>query len=603
MNALTLVFVTLCIFALAYRYYGIFLATKVLNVDAERVPPAIAMADGHDYHKTNKFVLFGHHFAAIAAAGPLLGPVLAAQFGWLPGTLWIIIGCVLGGAVHDMVVLFASVRYKGKSLAHIAENEIGRRAGTVAGFAILFILILTLAGLSIGVVNALFNSPWGTFTVLMTMPIALYMGVHMYILRKGDVLGASIIGVVALFLTLLAGPYVAANPTLARWLTLTKNQLGIIIPAYGFIASALPVWLLLCPRDYLSTYLKLGVIIMLVGGIAWVHPTLVNAPVTQYIHGGGPIIPGTVYPFIFITIACGALSGFHAIIGTGTTPKMIASEKDILFVGYGAMLVEGVVAIMALIAASVLMPSDYFAINAVPKAYAALHMTPVHLPALSQAVGEQLQGRPGGAVSLAVGMSYIFSSIPFMKHLAAYWYHFAIMFEAVFILTAVDTGTRVGRYMLQEMLGKVWPKFDEKKWMPGIIVTSLLFTTAWGYLVYTGDISTIWPLFGMANQLLATCALIVGTTMLIRHGKARYAWTTAVPGLFMVPVTFMAGVQNILYNYLPKGLWLLVVFSVVLMILMAIVFVEAFIKWFQLLNIKDFIKDRHGVLVLAETEE
>ncbi|WP_306600030.1 carbon starvation protein A [Geothrix sp. 21YS21S-2] len=603
MNALTLVFVTLCIFALAYRYYGIFLATKVLNVDADRVPPAIALADGHDYHKTNKFVLFGHHFAAIAAAGPLLGPVLAAQFGWLPGTLWIIIGCVLGGAVHDMVVLFASVRYKGKSLAHIAENEIGRRAGTVAGFAILFILILTLAGLSIGVVNALFNSPWGTFTVLMTMPIALYMGVHMYILRKGDVLGASIIGVVALFLTLLAGPYVAANPTLARWLTLTKNQLGIIIPAYGFIASALPVWLLLCPRDYLSTYLKLGVIIMLVGGIAWVHPNLVNAPVTQYIHGGGPIIPGTVYPFIFITIACGALSGFHAIIGTGTTPKMIASEKDILFVGYGAMLVEGVVAIMALIAASVLMPSDYFAINAVPKAYAALHMTPVHLPALSQAVGEQLQGRPGGAVSLAVGMSYIFSSIPFMKHLAAYWYHFAIMFEAVFILTAVDTGTRVGRYMLQEMLGKVWPKFDEKKWMPGIIVTSLLFTTAWGYLVYTGDISTIWPLFGMANQLLATCALIVGTTMLIRHGKARYAWTTAVPGLFMVPVTFMAGVQNILYNYLPKGLWLLVVFSVVLMVLMAIVFVEAFIKWFQLLNVKDFIKDRHGVLVLAETEE
>jgi len=603
MNALTLVFVTLCIFALAYRYYGIFLATKVLNIDADRTTPAVALADGHDYHKTNKFVLFGHHFAAIAAAGPLLGPVLAAQFGWLPGTLWIIIGCVLGGAVHDMVVLFASVRYKGKSLAHIAENEIGKRAGTVAGFAILFILILTLAGLSIGVVNALFNSPWGTFTVLMTMPIALYMGVHMYILFKGDVLGASIIGVVALFLTLLAGPYVAANPTWAHWLTLSKNQLGIIIPAYGFVASALPVWLLLCPRDYLSTYLKLGVIIMLVGGIAWVHPTLVNAPVTQYIHGGGPIIPGTVYPFIFITIACGALSGFHAIIGTGTTPKMIASEKDILFVGYGAMLVEGVVAIMALIAASVLMPSDYFAINAMPKAYALLHMTPIHLPALGAAVGEQLQGRPGGAVSLAVGMSYIFSSIPWMKHLAAYWYHFAIMFEAVFILTAVDTGTRVGRYMLQEMLGKVWPRFDEKKWMPGIIVTSLLFTGAWGYLVYTGDISTIWPLFGMANQLLATCALIVGTTMLIRHGKARYAWTTAVPGLFMVPVTFMAGVQNILYNYLPKGLWLLVVFSVVLMILMAIVFVEAFIKWYQLLNIKELIADRHGEMVLLETEE
>ena len=603
MNALTLVFVTLCIFALAYRYYGLFLATKVLNIDADRTTPAIALADGHDYHKTNKWVLFGHHFAAIAAAGPLLGPVLAAQFGWLPGTLWIIIGCVLGGAVHDMVVLFASVRYQGKSLAHIAEEEIGKRAGVVASFAILFILILTLAGLSIGVVNALFNSPWGTFTVLATIPIALYMGVHLYILRKGDVAGASIIGVVLLLLALLAGPYVAANPTWVRLLTLSRHQLAVIIPLYGFAASVLPVWLLLCPRDYLSTYLKMGVIVMLIGGIAYVHPTLVMPSLTPYIHGGGPVIPGSVFPFIFITIACGALSGFHAIIGTGTTPKMIATEKDILFVGFGAMLVEGVVALMALIAACVLLPSDYFAINALPKAYAALHMVPVHLPELGRAVGEQLQGRPGGAVSLAVGMSYIFSSIPFMKHLAAYWYHFAIMFEAVFILTAVDTGTRVGRYMLQEMLGKVWPRFEEKKWMPGILFTSGIFTLSWGYLVYTGEISTIWPLFGMANQLLATCALIVGTTMLIRHDKLRYAWTTAVPGIFMIPVCFTAGYQNIVYNYMPRGLWLLVTFSVVLMVLMAIVFVEAFIKWAQLLRIRERISDRHGELVLAETEE
>jgi carbon starvation protein len=578
------VFVSLCVFALAYRYYGLFLANRVLGVDPNRTPPSITMEDGHDYHKTNRYVLFGHHFAAIAAAGPLLGPVLAAQFGWLPGALWIIIGCVLGGAVHDMVVLFASVRYQGKSLAHIAECEIGRRAGIVASFAILFILVLTLAGLSIGVVNALFHSPWGTFTVLATMPIALYMGVHMYILRKGDIAGASIIGVVLLGLTLLAGPYVAASPTWIRWLDLSKHQLAIIIPAYGFIASALPVWLLLCPRDYLSTYLKLGVIIMLVGGIAYVHPHLQMQATTVFVHGGGPVIPGSVFPFIFITIACGALSGFHAIIGTGTTPKMIASEGDILFVGYGAMLVEGVVAIMALIAACVLVPSDYFAINAVPKAYAALHMVPVNLPALGREVGEQLQGRPGGAVSLAVGMSYVFSAIPFMKKLAAYWYHFAIMFEAVFILTAVDTGTRVGRYMLQEMLGWVWPRFDEKKWIPGIVITSLAFTLAWGYLVYTGDISTIWPLFGMANQLLATCALIVGTTMLIRHGKARYAWTTALPGLFMVPVTFTAGIENIVSNYMPKGLWLLVVFSVVLMLLMGVVFVEAFVQWYRLLG-------------------
>ncbi|HEY3399892.1 MAG TPA: carbon starvation CstA family protein, partial [Geothrix sp.] len=417
MNALTLVFATLCIFALAYRYYGIFLATKVLQVDSDRVTPAIAMADGHDYHKTNKFVLFGHHFAAIAAAGPLLGPVLAAQFGYLPGTLWIIIGCVLGGAVHDLVVLFASVRHKGKSLSLIAENEIGKRAGIVASFAILFILTLTLAGLSIGVVNALFNSPWGTFTVLATIPIALFMGVYLYVIRKGDVMGASIIGVGLLFLTLLAGPYVAANPTWAKLLTLSRNQLAVIIPVYGFAASALPVWLLLCPRDYLSTYMKLGVIIMLVGGIAFVHPKLVMPAVTPYIHGGGPIIPGSVFPFIFITIACGALSGFHAIIGTGTTPKMLANEKDMLFVGYGAMLVEGVVAIMALIAACVLIPSDYFAINTTAAAYAKLGMSPVHLPELAKAVGEQLQGRPGGAVSLAVGMSYIFSSVPFMTKL------------------------------------------------------------------------------------------------------------------------------------------------------------------------------------------
>jgi len=603
MNALTLVFATLCIFALAYRYYGIFLATKVLQVDSDRVTPAIAMADGHDYHKTNKFVLFGHHFAAIAAAGPLLGPVLAAQFGYLPGTLWIIIGCVLGGAVHDLVVLFASVRHKGKSLSLIAENEIGKRAGIVASFAILFILTLTLAGLSIGVVNALFNSPWGTFTVLATIPIALFMGIYLYVIRKGDVMGASIIGVGLLFLTLLAGPYVAANPTWAKLLTLSRNQLAVIIPVYGFAASALPVWLLLCPRDYLSTYLKLGVIIMLVGGIAFVHPKLVMPAVTPYIHGGGPIIPGSVFPFIFITIACGALSGFHAIIGTGTTPKMLANEKDMLFVGYGAMLVEGVVAIMALIAACVLIPSDYFAINTTAAAYAKLGMSPVHLPELAKAVGEQLQGRPGGAVSLAVGMSYIFSSVPFMTKLTSYWYHFAIMFEAVFILTAVDTGTRVGRYMLQEMLGKIWPKFDEKKWMPGILITSLMFTCAWGYLVYTGDIQTIWPLFGMANQLLATCALIVGTTMLIRLGKAKYAWVTALPGIFMIPVCLAAGYQNIVHNYMPKGLWLLVIFSVVLVVLMTIVFVEAFIKWYQLLKIRGKVADKYGELVLAEVEE
>ena len=603
MNAVTLVFVALCVFAIAYRFYGLFIANRVLGVKNERVTPAVALADGHDYHKTNKFVLFGHHFAAIAAAGPLLGPVLAAQFGYLPGALWIIVGCVFAGAVHDMVVLFASVRHKGKSLSLIAEHEIGKAAGTLASFAVLFILILTLAGLSIAVVNALFESAWGTFTVACTIPIALLMGLYLYKIRPGDVAGASVIGVVLLFLALLAGPHVAANPDLARWFTFSRPTIALLIPVYGFVASVLPVWMLLCPRDYLSTYLKLGTIVMLVAGIFVVHPQLQMPAVTQWVGGGGPIIPGKVFPFIFITIACGALSGFHAVIGTGTTPKMIANEREIAFVGYGAMLVEGVVAIMALVAACVLVPADYFAINTAAPAFAKLGLAPVHLSELAQEVGEKLQGRPGGAVSLAVGMAYIFSAVPFMKGLASYWYHFAIMFEAVFILTAVDTGTRVGRYMLQEMLGKVVPKLDEKKWMPGIILTSFLFTGAWGYLVYTGDIASIWPLFGMSNQLLATSALIICTTMLIRMGKARYAWVSAVPGIFMIPVTMTAGYLNVTTNYLPKGDWLKVVLSVTLMILMALVFIEAFRKWFELLQVKQLVKDKYGEPVLADVEE
>jgi carbon starvation protein len=586
MNALTLVFVALCVFALAYRYYGLFIARKVLVIDPKRATPAVALEDGHDYHATNRYVIFGHHFAAIAAAGPLLGPVLAAQFGFLPGALWIIIGAVVAGAVHDMVVLFASMRYDGQSLSYIAEKLIGKRAGTVASFAILFILTLTLAGLSIAVVNAMFSSPWGAWTVFCTIPIALLMGVYMHMIRPGDVTGGSIMGAILLFLAVITGPYVAEHPTLSSWLTLSKNQLAIFIPIYGFLASVLPVWLLLCPRDYLSTYLKLGTIAMLAVGIFIVRPDLNMVAVTKYVHGGGPIVPGSVFPFLFITIACGAISGFHAIIGTGTTPKMVSSESDIPFVGYGAMLAEGFVAIMALIAACVLVPADYFAINAAPAVYAKLGMTPVHLPDLGAAVGEQLQGRPGGAVSLAVGMAYIFSSIPYMQGLMGYWYHFAIMFEAVFILTAVDTGTRVGRYLLQEMIGKVVPKFQEKKWIPGIIVTSFLFTFAWGYLVYTGDISTIWPLFGMSNQLLATCGLIVGTTLIIAMGRKKYAWITAVPGLFMVPVTMTAGYLNIVDNFMPKGLWLLVTLSVILMVLMGMVFIEAFKKWYDLLSIE-----------------
>jgi carbon starvation protein len=429
------------------------------------------------------------------------------------------------------------------------------------------------------------------------------MGIYMHNIRPGDIKGMSIIGVVLLLISLLAGPYIAADPTLAKMFTFSKKELSIIIPAYGFFASVLPVWFLLVPRDYLSTYLKIGTIAALALGIVFVHPEFHMPAVTEYFYGGGPVIPGAAFPFLFITIACGALSGFHAIIGSGTTPKMIANEKDILFVGYGAMLTEGFVAIMALIAACVLVPADYFAINAAPAAFAKLGIATVNLPELATQVGEQVQGRPGGAVSLAVGMAYIFSAVPFMKGMMAYWYHFAIMFEAVFILTAVDAGTRVGRYLLQEMLGKVYKPFADNSWTPGIIITSALFTGSWGYLVYTGDISTIWPLFGMANQLLASCALIVGTTMLIRLGKARYAYVTAVPGLFVYPIVMWAGYMNITGNYLPKQLYLLSSLSMLLMFLITIVFIAAFRRWHSLLRIEDTVTDQYGDKVLSLVTE
>jgi len=603
MNALTLVFAALCVFAIGYRFYGIFFTQKVLGINDARLTPAVTMADGHDYVKTNKYVLFGHHFAAIAAAGPLIGPVLAAQFGYLPGALWILVGCVLGGCVHDTVVLFASVRHKGRSLAYIASQEVGKATGSVAGFAVLFILLLTLAGLSIAVVNAMHNSPWGTFTVFATIPIAIIMGVYMQHAPGGGVVGGSVIGVVLLALAIIVGPYIASSPFWSSIFNMSRPTIAVTIPVYGFVASVLPVWLLLCPRDYLSTYLKVGTIGALAIGIFWVHPQLVMPALTAFDAGGGPIIHGPVFPFLFITIACGALSGFHAIIGSGTTPKMLDSEHNLLFVGFGAMLMEGFVAIMALIAACVLVPADYFAINTPVAVFAKLGMTPVDLNSLAQAVGENIQGRPGGAVSLAVGMAHIFSSIPVMSHLMAYWYHFAIMFEAVFILTAVDAGTRVGRFFLQEMIGQVIPKFREKHWVPGILFTSAIFTFAWGYFVYTGNISTIWPLFGMSNQLLAAVSLLIGTTMIIRMGRARYAWTTAVPGLAMVGITFWAGYLQVTVTYLPKGLYLLASLAVIILVLMAIVIVGTVRRWMELLGIKTPVVDNYGDKVLEVVPE
>ena len=602
MNALTLVFVSLCVFAIAYRFYGLFIANKVLGLRADRPTPADTCGDGIDYVKTNKYVLFGHHFAAIAAAGPLLGPVLAAQFGFLPGALWIIIGCVLGGGVHDMVVLFASTRHKGKSLAKIAESEVGKTVGIVASFAFLFILILTLAGLSIAVLNALFESFWGVFVVAATIPIAIFMGIWMYKIRPGDVKTASIFGVALLALAIYAGGAIEPGSALAQMLKLTKHQIAVAIPAYAFCASVLPVWFLLAPRDYLSTYLKIATIVTLAVGIVFVHPELKMPALTQFEGGGGPVIPGSVFPFVFITIACGAISGFHAIIATGTTPKMLGSEMDIPFVGYGAMLTEGFVAVMALIAACVLIPADYFAINSAPAAFAKLGMPTVELDRLAMEVQEKIQGRPGGAVSLAVGMAYIFDSIPYMKGLMKYWYHFAIMFEAVFILTAVDAGTRVGRFILQEMFGKVVPKFSETHWVPGIIISGGIFTFMWGYLVYTGDIATIWPLFGLSNQLLASSALIIVTSMLIRMGKAKYMWVTAAPGIFLAFVTMYAGYLNVTTVYLPKKLYLLATLAIVVMILMVVVIVGTFRRWNELLKIKERVKDVWGDMVVAPIE-
>ena len=602
MNALTLVFVAFCVFAIGYRFYGIFLANKVLKLDNSRTTPAVKFADGHDYVATNKNVLFGHHFAAIAAAGPLVGPVLAAQFRFLPGALWILIGCVLGGAVHDMVVLFASIRHKGQSLATIASKEIDPVTGTVAGFAVLFILVLTLAGLSLACISAMYEAPWSLFVVVITIPIAIIMGL---IMRSGPnkVALASIVGIVLLVVGIIAGNPLMKPDVLGWAFDWEKPTVALGIVIYGFFASVLPVWLLLVPRDYLSTYLKIGTILMLALGIVFVHPNILMPPITEFVNGGGPVIGGPVLPFIFITIACGAISGFHAIIGTGTTPKMVANEREILFVGYGAMLTEGFVAIMALIAACTLMPGDYFAINSNPANFAALAANHPELATTEvihkygEIIGgssEYLLNRPGGAVSLAVGMAHIFHQLPFMSELLAYWYNFAVMFEAVFILTAIDAGTRVGRFFLQEMAGKVIPRFNDKNWTPGVIISSFIFTFMWGYLAYTGDVQSIWPLFGMSNQLLASCALIVCTTMLLRMNKGKYALCTAIPGILLSIVTFWAGFLQITQSYIPAGDYLKATLGCLVVILMIIIFIGAFRKWIQLMNIKTTVKDSYG---------
>jgi len=589
MHALTLIIIALLVFALAYRFYASFILTKVLVARHDRPTPAHEHRDGKDYHPTNRFVLFGHHFAAISGAGPLVGPVLAAQFGFLPGYLWILIGAVLAGAVHDMVILFASVRLKGLSLKELAHEHISPLAGTASGLAILFIIITALAGLALVVVNALSESSWGTFTIAVTIPAAILTGFYMYRLRPGKVLEASLLGVTIVTLGVILGEPLSRGP-LAHYFLFSKSSLSLILPVYGLIASILPVWLLLAPRDYLSAYMKVGTIFLLIIGIVLVNPQIHMPAFTPYIHGGGPIIPGKAWPFVCITIACGAISGFHSLIASGTTPKMLASETDIRFIGYGAMLTEALVSIMALIAATVMLPGDYFAINLSPEVFARLGMVTTQLGDIQRMTGENLIGRSGGAVSLAAGMSLILASIKGMKNLMGYWYHFAIMFEALFILTTVDAGTRVGRYILQEMLKPINPKLADGKWLPGVIFSAGLISIAWGYLVYHGDISTIWPMFGVANQLLAALALCVGTLYILRHSaKRRYALITGLPAVFMLVVTITADLENIFGNYLPKHTLtgnLNAGLSFVMLALVLVVAVESIRHGLAQLNIK-----------------
>ena len=558
MNAMPFVIGTIALFALAYRLYFSFVAAKVAVRNDLELTPAHRLYDGQNYYPMNRWVLFGHHFAAIAGAGPLVGPVLAAQFGFMPGFLWMLIGAVMAGSVHDFIILTASVQHDGKSLAAIAKAEINKVSGITTTFAIILIIVVALAGLGLVVVNALAESSWGTFTIASTIPIAIAMGLWMFKIRKGKTLEATIFGIALLVFAVIIGRYVPESQY-SSWFTFNHKTLTIIIAVYGFLASVLPVWLLLSPRDYLSSIMKISVIGMLAVGLIIVAPEIKMPAFTEFGKGGGPIIPGKLFPYLFITIACGAISGFHALVSSGTTPKMIMKQSDIKPIAVGSMLVESTVSIMALIAATSLLPLDYFKINvpvnqlqAILPKLQEMGFTESNLDQLSAGVGEKIAGRTGGAVSLGVGMAYIFSSIAGMKHLMSYWYHFAIMFEALFILTTIDAGTRIGRFLLQEAFGKVYKPFQRTNWLPGNLITSGIIVFGWGYFIYTGTVATIWPMFGTANQLLATIALAIGTSFIINRGRAKYAWITIIPMTFVGITTMTAAFLNIKNIYLPQ---------------------------------------------------
>jgi carbon starvation protein len=595
MNAVPFVVGSIVVFALAYRLYFSFVAAKVAVTNDLALTPAHRLYDKQNYYPMSKWVLFGHHFAAIAGAGPLVGPVLAAQFGFMPGFLWMLIGAVMAGSVHDFIILTASVQHDGKSLAAIAKAEISKVSGVTTTFAIILIIVVALAGLGLVVVNALAESSWGTFTIASTIPIALAMGVWMFRIRKGKTFEATIFGVAMLILAVVVGRSIPGSQY-SSWFTFDHKTLTIIIAVYGFLASVLPVWLLLSPRDYLSSIMKISVIGLLAIGLIIVAPQIKMPALTEFAKGGGPIIPGKLFPYLFITIACGAISGFHSLVSSGTTPKMIMRESHIKPIAVGAMLTEGAVSIMALIAATSLLPLDYFQINVpveklqaiLPKLHE-MGFTESNLAQLSESVGEKIAGRTGGAVSLGVGMAYIFSSIPGMKHLMSYWYHFAIMFEALFILTTIDAGTRIGRFLLQEALGKVYKPFAKTNWMPGNLFTSGLIVFAWGYFIYTGTVTTIWPMFGTANQLLATIALAIGTSFIINRGRVKYAWVTVIPMTFVGITTMTAAILNIKNIYLPQILdkstmvpgLINLVLTVSIFVSVIIVILDALPGWFR----------------------
>src|SRR5262249_2808688 len=564
-NATWFVLAAACSYLVGYRLYSAFIAAKSLALDNTRATPAERRDDGRDFVPTNKWVLFGHHFAAIAGPGPLVGPTLAAQFGYLPGTLWLIAGAAFAGCVQDFIILFCSIRRDGKSLGEMAREEVSRRGGFIAQLAVLAILVILLGVVALVVVNALKSSPWATFTLAMTIPIAILIGLYLRYLRPGRVLEASAIGVALVVFVVVAGQWVADSPSWAAAFTLSGVALCFSLVAYGFAASALPVWLLLAPRDYLSAFIKAGAIFSLAAGILVVRPHVLMPPLTRFIDGSGPVFAGKIFPFCFITIACGAISGFHSLISSGTTPKMILREGHARFIGYGAMLLESFVGVMAMVAACAMTPGIYFAINSpaaivgsTPAAAAATisnwgyQLTGQTMTDLARSVGEQtLLNRAGGAPSLAVGMAQIFSSTIGGERLMGIWYHFAIMFEALFILTVLDAGTRVGRFMVQEMGGRVWKPFAKTSWTPSVVIASGIVVGGWGYFLYEGvidpfgGINSLWPLFGIANQLLAAVALVVATTILMKMGRLKWIWITLMPMLWLVTITMTASWQKI----------------------------------------------------------